>query len=423
VTSTASHPPAPAAAPRPSAPPAVVVHHVNKAFRIPHQQYHTLKERALHPFRGNTYDELHAVDDVHFEVAQGEFFGIVGRNGSGKSTLLKCLAGIYDVDSGDLHVRGRLSPFIELGVGFNMDLTARDNVMINAIMLGLTRQQARERFDDIIAFGGLEDFLDLKLKNYSSGMIVRLAFSVAIQVDAEVLLIDEVLAVGDAAFQQKCFAEFHRLKDEGRTILFVTHDMSAVERFCDRAVLLEKGKMVHIGEPYTVARRYNELNFGRTVHELPDEAEEGAEERFGDRSAAEIVEAWFENGAGERVGDMAHGEQCRVCMRVTFHELVEHPVFGFTLRNDVGATIFGAHSDMTIGPTGVFDADTEAIARFEFQNWLVASTYLLTPSIARHGPGADAYDLRTDIGQLIVHGGFYTGGVTNLPHTFEVTPA
>jgi ABC-type polysaccharide/polyol phosphate transport system ATPase subunit len=401
---------------RPSAPPAVVVHHVNKAFRIPHQQYHTLKERALHPFRKNTYDELRAVDDVHFEVAEGEFFGIVGRNGSGKSTLLKCLAGIYDVDSGDLHVRGRLSPFIELGVGFNMDLTARDNVMINAIMLGLTRQQARERFDDIIAFGGLEDFLDLKLKNYSSGMIVRLAFSVAIQVDAEVLLIDEVLAVGDAAFQQKCFAEFHRLKDEGRTILFVTHDMSAVERFCDRAVLLEKGKMVHLGEPHTVARRYNELNFGRTVHQL---AEGSDEERFGDR-AAEIVEAWFENGAGERVGDMAHGELCRVCMRVRFHEQVQQPVFGFTLRNDVGATVFGAHSDMTIGPTGAFEADSEAVARFEFQNWLVASTYMVTPSIARHGPGADAYDLRTDIAQLIVHGGFYTGGVTNLPHTFEV---
>ncbi len=277
----------------------------------------------------------------------------MGRNGSGKSTLLKCLAGIYDVDSGDLHVRGRLSPFIELGVGFNMDLTARDNVMINAIMLGLTRQQARERFDDIIAFAELEDFLDLKLKNYSSGMIVRLAFSVAIQVDAEVLLIDEVLAVGDAAFQQKCFDEFHRLKDEGRTILFVTHDMSAVERFCDRAMLLEQGKMVHIGEPHTVARRYNELNFGRTVHELPDATEDDAEERFGDRSAAEIVEAWFENGAGERVGDMAHGEGCRVCMRVQFHEPVEHPVFGFTLRNDVGAHDLRRalrHDDRADGP-------------------------------------------------------------------------
>jgi ABC-type polysaccharide/polyol phosphate transport system ATPase subunit len=163
VTSITSQPQARAQSSRPSGQPAVAVHHVDKAFKLPHQQYHTLKERVLHPFRANTYDVLQAVDDVTFEVAEGEFFGIVGRNGSGKSTLLKCLAGIYDIDAGDLRVEGRLSPFIELGVGFNMDLTARDNVMINAIMLGLTRQQARERFDDIIAFAGLEDFLDLKL--------------------------------------------------------------------------------------------------------------------------------------------------------------------------------------------------------------------------------------------------------------------
>ena len=419
MTSTASHPPASAAASRPATPPAVAVHHASKAFQLPHQQYHTLKERALHPFRKSTFDVLQAVDDVDFEVAEGEFFGIVGRNGSGKSTLLKCLAGIYGIDSGDLRVNGRLSPFIELGVGFNMDLTARDNVIINAIMLGLTRQQARERFDDIIAFAELEDFLDLKLKNYSSGMTVRLAFSVAIQVDAEVLLIDEVLAVGDAAFQQKCFAEFHRLKDEGRTILFVTHDMSAVERFCDRAVLLEKGRMVDLGEPAAIARRYNEINFGRTVHQLAEDAEE---ERFGDR-AAEIVDAWFENAAGERIVEMAHGEVCRVCMEARFDAPIENPVFGFTLRNDVGATIFAATTDLVHGETGAFAAGDEVTVRLEFQNWMVRSTYTVTPSIARPGLGADALDLRADLAQLIVHGGFYTGGVTNLPHAFEVTRA
>src|ERR1700689_5909002 len=147
-----------------------------------------------------------------------------------------------------------------------MDLTARDNVMINAIMLGLTRKELRARFDGIIVFAELEEFLDMRLKNYSAGMLVRLAFSVAIQVDAEILLIDEVLAVGDARFQQKCFDEFHRLKREGRTILFVTHDMSAIERFCDRAMLLDKGKMIAIGDPGAIARRYNELNFGQTIH-------------------------------------------------------------------------------------------------------------------------------------------------------------
>lgn len=403
------------AAARGAAPPAAVVHNVSKAFRLPHQQYSTLKERALHPFRSTTYDVLQAVDDVSFEVAEGEFFGIVGRNGSGKSTLLKCLAGIYDIDAGQLGVNGRLSPFIELGVGFNMDLTARDNVIINAIMLGLTRQQARERFDDIIAFAELEDFLDLKLKNYSSGMTVRLAFSVAIQVDAEVLLIDEVLAVGDAAFQQKCFAEFQRMKEAGRTILFVTHDMGAVERFCDRAVLLEKGRMVDLGEPAAIARRYNELNFGRTVHQMSEKDDE----RFGDQ-AAQIADAWFESVEGERISEAAHGVPFRAAIEVGFAEDIEDPVFGFTLRNDVGATIFAVTTDLTHGPTGAFRAGETVVVRMEFQNLLVPSEYRLTPSVARPGFGADALDLRADIARVIVHGGHFTGGVVNVPHDFQI---
>ena len=195
--------------------PAVSIEGVSKAFKLHHRQYHTLKERALHPFQSRSYDLLQAVDNISVDIAPGEFFGIIGRNGSGKSTLLKCLAGIYNIDSGQLRVRGRLSPFIELGVGFNADLTARDNVILNAIILGLTRKQAKARFDSIIAFAELEEFVDMRLKNYSSGMSVRLAFSVAIQVDADILLIDEVLAVGDANFQQKCFDEFLRLKKRG----------------------------------------------------------------------------------------------------------------------------------------------------------------------------------------------------------------
>ena len=393
--------------------PAVTVRNVSKTFRLPHHRYHTLKERVLHPFRTSTYDLLRAVDDVSFEVADGEFFGIVGRNGSGKSTLLKCLAGIYDVDRGEVSVTGRLSPFIELGVGFNPDLTARDNVMINAIMLGLTRQQARERFDDIIAFAELEDFLDMRLKNYSSGMTVRLAFSVAIQVDAEVLLIDEVLAVGDAAFQQKCFAEFHRMKEEGRTILFVTHDMGAVERFCDRAMLLDKGRVIDIGEPAAIARRYNELNFGRTVHQLA----EGGEERFGDQEA-QILDAWFENEAGERIAEIAHDERFVAAMEVRFNAEIENPIFGFTLRNDVGATIFATTTDLEHGPTGTFRAGETVVVRLAFQNVLVRSPYRLTPSVARAGIGADALDLRADIAEIVVHGGHFTGGVVNVPHEF-----
>jgi ABC-type polysaccharide/polyol phosphate transport system ATPase subunit len=187
LTATASKPGAERTQAGSGAPPAVSVERLTKRFRLPHEQYHTLKQRVIHPFASSSYDELLAVNDVSFEVAPGEFFGIVGRNGSGKSTLLKCLAGIYGVDEGRVEMRGRLSPFIELGVGFHNELSARDNVMINAIMLGLSRKQARERFDQIIEFAELEDFVDLKLKNYSSGMSVRLGFAVAVQVDADIL--------------------------------------------------------------------------------------------------------------------------------------------------------------------------------------------------------------------------------------------
>src|SRR5436309_455405 len=191
--------------------PAILVDGVQKRFEIPREQVNTLKERALHPLRRSPTDTLRALRAVSFAVGQGEFFGIVGRNGSGKSTLLKCLAGIYAVDAGRMYASGRMSTFIELGVGFNPDLPARDNALLNATMLGLSPREARRRFDSVIEFAELEDFVDLKIKNFSSGMLVRLAFSVMIHVDAEILLIDEVLAVGDAAFQQKCYDEFERI--------------------------------------------------------------------------------------------------------------------------------------------------------------------------------------------------------------------
>src|SRR4051794_33255324 len=262
---------------------------------MPAERVHTLKERALHPLRRRYAEDLVALRDVSFSVRAGEFFGIVGRNGSGKSTLLKCLAGIYRADAGSIAVRGRLSTFIELGGGFNPDLAAADNIVLNGIMLGLTPREARRRVDGVMAFAELEEFADLKLKNYSSGMHVRLAFSVMIQVDADVLLIDEVLAVGDVAFQQKCFDAFYSMRREGKTVVFVTHDMGAVARFCDRALLLERGEIVTIGDADRVAEDYLRLNFERWV-EGPDKA--GAR-RLG-AGGARVVDAWMEDEHGTR---------------------------------------------------------------------------------------------------------------------------
>jgi ABC-2 type transport system ATP-binding protein len=242
--------------------PAVAARSVSKTFSVPEERTHTLKERVLHPRRRRGHHTFRALNDISFAVKEGEFFGIAGRNGSGKSTLLKCIAGIYQAD-GDIWRRGRMSTFIELGIGFNMDMAARDNVVMNGIMMGLSPREARRRYDGVIDFAELREFEDLKLKNYSSGMYVRLAFSVAIQVDADLLLIDEILAVGDAAFQQKCFDVFNEMRDQGKTIVFVTHDMGSLQRFCHRAMLLERGTQVYIGEPHEVADRYLEINFGR----------------------------------------------------------------------------------------------------------------------------------------------------------------
>jgi ABC-type polysaccharide/polyol phosphate transport system ATPase subunit len=394
--------------------PAVTVERLSKRFKLPHHHYSTFKERALHPFASRTHDTLRALEDVSVEIPRGEFFGIVGRNGSGKSTLLKCLAGIYEADAGHTIIDGRLSPFIELGVGFNADLTARDNVIINAIMLGLTRRQARERFDDIIAFAELEEFLDLKLKNYSSGMSVRLAFSVAIEVDADVLLVDEVLAVGDAAFQQKCFEQFHRLKAEGKTIVFVTHDMSAVERFCDRAMLIERGRVLAIDEPHVIARAYNELNFGRIAPVTGDQ------ERFGDHEAAEIKAAWFEDASGKRVTAVAQGEPLHLCAEVKFHTPVAHPSFALHLRNEVRHTVFATSTDLNQMTTDEFEAGDSLIVRAKLENWLATGRYELTPTVARQGGGADVLDLREDLASLIVHGTRQSGGVVEIPHTLEL---
>ncbi|HXA53606.1 MAG TPA: ABC transporter ATP-binding protein [Solirubrobacteraceae bacterium] len=389
-------------------PAAVAIEGVSKTFRLPHQQYSTLKERALHPFRSTGYDELHAVRDLSLEIAEGEFFGIVGRNGSGKSTLLKCIAGIYGVDSGRISIAGRLSPFIELGVGFNMDLTARDNVIINAIMLGLSRRRARERFDEVIAFAELEEFVDLKLKNYSSGMLVRLAFATSIEVDAEILLIDEVLAVGDAAFQQKCFEQFYRLKREGRTIVFVSHDMYSVERFCDRAMLMEHGRMVQIGEPRAIGRAYHKLNFGQLPHEAP------AEEPVGAGAGTTIADAWFENAAGERVTSSAQEEPISMCFEVRFGEDLADPVFAATLRTELGHTIVVARSDQHGGASGSYRAGETAIARFSLPPWLTPSRYTLTPSLARAGTGANALALVEDMTSIVIHG-TTSGGILELP--------
>jgi ABC-type polysaccharide/polyol phosphate transport system ATPase subunit len=315
-----------------SAPVAIEVSGVEKTFRIPTHRVDSLKER-LTTFNQQDFRELHALRSVSFEVERGEFFGIVGRNGSGKSTLLKILASIYGADGGRVRMAGRLAPFIELGVGFNPELTARENVELNGVMMGLTRRDARSRLGAVLEFAELEEFVDLKIKNYSSGMLVRLAFSVMIQSDAEILLIDEVLAVGDASFQQKCADVFYEIRDSDRTVVFVTHDMNAVEQYCHRAMLLHDGNIKAIGESGEVARSYLRLNF--------EQAPSGADADMGGVADITLADVWLEDRDGERITNVEKGSELRFGATLEAHREVEGPSFGFAFTNADGVEVTG----------------------------------------------------------------------------------
>jgi ABC-2 type transport system ATP-binding protein len=261
---------------------ALNVRNVSKVFHLPHEKSNSIKSGIVNIFRkkDTDIDVQHALNDISFEIKKGEFFGILGRNGSGKSTMLKILAEIYKPTSGTIETKGKLVPFIELGVGFNPELTGRENVYLNGALLGFSRKEMKSRYDDIVKFAELENFMDQKLKNYSSGMQVRLAFSLATRSEADILLIDEVLAVGDADFQRKCYQYFQSLKKQKKTVVFVSHDMSAIREFCDRAILIESSEIIAEGAADEIATRYSRL-FVENVDESVEI--EHSENRWGDR--------------------------------------------------------------------------------------------------------------------------------------------
>lgn len=239
---------------------AIVVKGLHKDFVLPQHKNSSVKQTVVNIVRKNGKTTQRVLDGIDFEVHKGDFFGIVGRNGSGKSTLLKILAGVYNATAGSVEINGELTPFIELGVGFNPELSGRDNVFLNGALLGFSRKEMEAMYGDIVEFAELEQFMDQKLKNYSSGMQVRLAFSIAVKAHNDILIFDEVLAVGDEAFQRKCIDVFDEYKKNGQTVILVTHDMDTVRNFCNRAILISEGKIVKAGSAREVASMYSELN-------------------------------------------------------------------------------------------------------------------------------------------------------------------
>jgi ABC-type polysaccharide/polyol phosphate transport system ATPase subunit len=360
----------------PDTPLAIQVEGLHKSFSIPTNRVDSLKERIVRPFSGRDHRELRALDGVSFEINQGEFFGIVGRNGSGKSTLLKLLASIYRADAGTIRMAGRLAPFIELGVGFNPELTARENVVLNGVMMGLTPQDTRDRLDAVVEFAELGEFIDLKLKNYSSGMLVRLAFAVMMEADADILLIDEVLAVGDAAFQQKCADAFREMKAAGKTIILVTHEMRTVEEYCHRAMLVSAGRIRYIGAPDEVGRRYLQLNFES------DESSAAAPQQTSEE--VRMLDAWIEDAEGNRLDNLEHGRELR--LRLDLEILRDSPglVIGFIIANadEVGIFQFGTALKNASGGSELRAGERVKVSA-EIENLLVQGRYFVHCAVNR----------------------------------------
>lgn len=257
---------------------AIKIKNVSKDFHLPHEKQNSLKGVIVNIFKpkDREVDTHHVLKDISFDIPKGEFLGIVGRNGSGKSTLLKIISEIYRPTSGSVEVFGKLIPFIELGVGFNPELTGRENVFLNGALLGFSQKEMHEKYDEIVEFAELEEFMDQKLKNYSSGMQVRLAFAVAIQAEGDILVLDEVLAVGDEAFQRKCFDYFKKLKKNKKTVVLVTHGMDSVRKYCSKAMMIRGGEIVAYGSPEDVSNEYSLENFAASSKDQNESAIENS---------------------------------------------------------------------------------------------------------------------------------------------------
>jgi len=391
----------------------VEVEGLSKTFRIPHEKRATVFETLAGALRKNEYEVFNVLEDVSFSVTEGECVGIIGDNGSGKSTLLKVIANILRPTKGRVAVRGRMTPFLELGVGFQPDLTVRENVGMYATIMGLSNGMIRDRIEDVIEFAGLGRFEDAKLKNLSSGMQVRLAFSTAIQTDPDVLLVDEVLAVGDMEFQQKCFEVFKRYRREGVTILFVSHDLGAVRRFCDKALLLSHGRQVAFGETGDIIDRYvyggegrdrpeegaategggsgatgEGVEAGQTEAPPIEEAAAAKPRRWGDGKVV-IAEVELLDKFGARSERFSSFDPMTVRIRYHAKERVDDPIFGIALYDELGRHLYGTNTELKDHPIESVQGEGKVdlqVARIP----MLAGKFFLT--VAAHTRDGKPYD-------------------------------
>ena len=356
-----------------------------------------LKE-AFRPFKKRYHTPFHALSDIDINIKKGSTVGIIGRNGSGKSTLLQCICGIVNPTRGSIEVNGKIAALLELGAGFNPEFSGRDNLYMNAAILGLDREQTDAKLDDILAFADIGEYIDQPVRAYSSGMFVRLAFAIAIHVDPEILIVDEALAVGDVHFQAKCFDRFHQFREQGVTVIFVTHDLNMVTRYCDQAYLLNRGKLTGQGNPRQVVADYRKLETG---HQPEDQADplfttNPYEVRYGNNKAT-ILSGGIYDEQNEPVQTLTTGSTYRIHMAVRFETTITDPVFAFTIKDAKGTEIAGTNTHFTHTPTGKFQPQDEVNINFTQSLPLNAGNYLLSIGCVGLGGGdIEVYDRRHD---------------------------
>lgn len=367
----------------------IQVQHLSKMYKLYDKPSDRLKE-ALGLSRKKRYREHYALNDVNFDIEEGECVGIIGVNGSGKSTILKIITGVLNPTEGEVNVNGRISALLELGAGFNMEYSGLENVYLNGTMIGFSKEEIDARLDDILAFADIGDYIHQPVKMYSSGMFVRLAFAVAINIDPEILIVDEALSVGDVFFQAKCYHKFEEFKAQGKTILFVSHDLSSISKYCDRVILLHKGQMLDQGTPKAMVDMYKQL----LVHQDPVKQGEGTSQgdsenwregfqvnpdtlEYGEKQA-EIVDFVVLDEKGRQSNTIEKGTAFQIKMRVQFHESIQEPILAYTFKNIQGTEITGTNTMYEKASVEHPEAGRECVVTFEQRMDLQGGEYLLS---------------------------------------------
>ncbi len=405
---------------------AISVDNLSKTFKLPNEKSSSLKNAVVNFYKRDAgYEQQLALDNITFKIKKGEFFGIIGRNGSGKSTLLKLLAGIYSPSKGSVFVDGKLTPFIELGVGFSPELSGRENVYLNGSLLGFNRKEMDEMYEDIVDFAEIRRFMDQKLKNYSSGMQVRLAFSIAIRAKSDILLLDEVLAVGDADFQRKCLRYFAFLKKNKKTVILVSHDMASIRKFCDRVILIENGEIKNEGSPDDVITEFLsgfvEHNSGKKTNqkELPLGMSSAVSI---DDSSVNIDEFWLENLEGNHIDELEEGLQnFFVCFTAEALKDVESIVPGVIITNELDEFVVAANSKWdNQRVSNSVKKGNKYLIKFKFQNIFEQGDYKISINIVSEDLET-FFTWKNNIGTMFVEKPFITGGKVNPRTEIAVT--